>query len=321
MNPITGTLLGFGVCALVACSEPPERGSDAASPPRVAHETASVPSAHTDVASPPLDGAKLLEKFQCNRCHDAGLPVAADKHCVRCHEQIVDGTTKLISADVARSWRPHVKPLRFAPSLSGVGSLVSEEWAKSYLRAPFDLRPHLHPEMPRLAITDAEAEALVQVLARENAFEPPASLDGGLGDVDKGRTLFKEKACGSCHRFSGAGLAEEAIVTQDADKAHLLAPDLRFARDRIVPGRLVPYLQNPTSIKKAAAMPSQNLTEQQARHLASFILNAQLLAVAPPARFRRLAVLTRDVGYDEVAARTFRKICWHCHSKTTKVCR
>lgn len=311
------------LCVLVAaffaaaCSDGERAtGSSASSTASVGASAFDVSTEPSAAVAPSLDGAAVLEKFQCNRCHDNAPRVAPDKHCLGCHEQIVDGSFKLASAADVRAWRPHVKSLRFAPSLSGVGSLVSEAWVKAYLRAPFDLRPHLHPEMPRLAISQAEAEALVRTLATQNAAHVAnRTEDASLGDAEKGRTLFVEKACGSCHHFSGAGLAEPGAVREDADAANVLAPDLRFSRERLVPSAIVQYLIDPRSIKKGAAMPKQNLTGPDARDLAAFVLTTPLREVAPAARFRRLPVLDRAVGWDEVAARTFRKICWHCHSQ------
>jgi hypothetical protein len=61
-------------------------------------------------------------------------------------------------------------------------------------------------------------------------------------------------------------------------------------------------------------MPNFNLSEVQATQLASFITVIEL----PPREARlfdtRLPVLKREVTFEEVSKRVFRKVCWHCHA-------
>ncbi len=94
-----------------------------------------------------------------------------------------------------------------------------------------------------------------------------------------------------------------------------LAPDLRFARERLVPGNVAAYLLDPKSVKPDAAMPKLQLSAEEASDLATFVLQAPLADVRPADAPRRLPVLERAVGYDEVASRVLHKICWHCHSQ------
>jgi hypothetical protein len=61
-------------------------------------------------------------------------------------------------------------------------------------------------------------------------------------------------------------------------------------------------------------MPSIPLSEEEARDIASYLVNAKL-EVQTPAPFRRLPPLERKVTYAEVDAKVFHKTCWHCHAE------
>jgi cytochrome c2 len=308
-------VLGALSAALLACNPAREsvfeaNGSASVAPTHTASAEASAP---VEV----LSGPALLEKYECNRCHEGTYQPAlpTPKHCVRCHAEIVDGTFSA-PRDALLSWRPHVSPLRFAPSLQGLGTLVSREWAAEYLTHPTDLRPHLVASMPRLAISKPEAVAIVDYLASRNASEiSPVDAHPPHGDAEAGRSLFQQKACNSCHQFTGAGVAGPTGGTSEVARELALAPDLRHARARVMRENLVAYLLRPDKVKPGAAMPNPQLSEQEANHLARFILEVPLLPEPTQPPLKRLPLLERPVGYEEVAARVLHKTCWHCHSQ------
>jgi mono/diheme cytochrome c family protein len=171
--------------------------------------------------------------------------------------------------------------------------------------------------MPRLAITKEEATAIVKHLAAASvgsgggalAEEPPR------GSAERGEKLFEEKACGGCHELGGGSVKTTPPRGETGDAAHVLAPDLRHSRKRLVPGRLVAYLLDPRSVKAGAAMPKIPMTREEAHDLATYVLEVPLTAPQEEPRRARLPVLDRPVSYDEVSARVFNRICWHCHSQ------
>jgi mono/diheme cytochrome c family protein len=304
--------------ALLGCGSP--SGSSASSSVSAPSVSTEAPALTSEPAGPALDGAALVRRFECARCHDdsaavASVPVA--KHCYGCHDAIATNQFKApegarVSPAILTKWKSRVENLRFAPSLSGVGTLVREEWARDFLLAPYDVRPHLHGMMPRLAITKEEATAIVRYLA---ASSPSPGEEAPRGSAERGAKLFEEKACGGCHELGGGSVKTTPPRGETGDAAHVLAPDLRFARKRLVPGRLVAYLLDPRSVKAGAAMPKIPMTREEAHDLATFVLEVPLAAPAEEARRPRLPVLERPVGYDEVSARVFNRICWHCHSQ------
>ena len=259
--------------------------------------------------------AELLRRFECNRCHEGtGLPMAAhDKHCVRCHREILAGTFAAAPEHLAR-WRGHLHSLNAVPSLRAIGDRLRRDFVAGFLLKPHDLRPNLVATMPRLALTEAEAKALaVELIAKENRLAPAPA------DAAAGRVLLDTRGCGTCHRFSGVPALKSspipvAMEPQQQADALLLAPDLRHTRVRFQPGALVPWLLHPRALKPDTPMPEIPLSEEQARQIAAYLLTAPLDPEAAPEIPPRLAVLTRRVGFDEVNERVFRRSCWHCHS-------
>lgn len=304
-------LLAF-VC--VACSRTsPARGGAAANRAVAAQSTATAqlaPALHGDSAR----GRELVQRFECNRCHEGTGFAAAplEKNCFSCHEQIAIGSFKVSAAALAR-FRPHVLAARDAPSLTAIADRFEGAWIRDYLRSPHDLRPKLMPTMPRLALTTEQAGDIAAYLSAGAAPErtplPP-------GNPERGRELMDQKACTSCHAFSGVpafSSGEPAPAQSELGRSAALAPDLRFTRERFRRDRLLAWLLDPKSIKPDTRMPNFGLSEVDARDIAAYVLGAEL-APQPSRTFVRLPVLSRRVSFDEVNARVFSRSCHHCHT-------
>ena len=260
--------------------------------------------------APRVDASDLIEKYECNRCHEgsgiASAPVK--KHCVTCHAQIHAGTYERGDAAAHERWRARITSLRFVPSLAHADRL-RPTWVRDFLLAPHDVRPGLVAQMPRLALTRADAERLAAHLAPGAADEPTPARD-----ISRGGTLYRALACGRCHRFTGATVDDAVQHAAGREQtpelaSWALAPDLRHARARMTIDSLAHWIHEPRG-----AMPKLGVTPGDARSLAAFIAATPL--AEPPKRQppQRLPVLARDVTWDEVEARVFRNTCWHCHA-------
>src|SRR5688572_3576802 len=136
------------------------------------------------------NGKKLVEQFECSRCHE-GTGVASapmDKHCNHCHQEILAGKFKAPAAVVAK-WKPNVDKYREVPSLTSIGKRLMPEWIEGYLLEPHDLRPHLIQNMPRLKLTKEQARDIVTYLVKDELGKPSAPA-GPEGDSSVGRELF-----------------------------------------------------------------------------------------------------------------------------------
>jgi mono/diheme cytochrome c family protein len=276
-------------------------------------------------------GRELVIRFECARCHAQGAAKSTSR-CVGCH-QAIGAAAKGGSIDEVpivdpprdkiALWDERIVHFRELPSFIGATRLLRREWLRDFLLDPHDLRPRLDETMPALPMTAEEADDVVaylgtldDVVSRRDAFfrDEHAGDYERDGDLGRGARLFAEHGCASCHAMSGV-LAQPRPAAGVADTRALeLAPDLRFTRERFQPERLVPWLLQPSFYKHDSAMPDNRLTEQEGRDLAAFIMKAPLAAQPAPERPLRLPPLDRPVGWDEVSAEVFGKVCIHCHS-------
>jgi cytochrome c2 len=263
----------------------------------------------------PTRGRALVQRFECNRCHEGtGLSAAPlAKNCFQCHEQIWERTFKVSSQALAR-FRPHIADARDAPSLTAIGERLDGAWIRGYLLSPRDLRPKLTPTMPRLALSEAEAEDIAAYLTAGATPSSAAALPGA--SPSHGRELMEAKGCTSCHAFSGVPAfpdAAPAAADTELGRSAALAPDLRFTRQRFRRDRLTAWLRDPKAMKPDTRMPNFGLSAEEARDIAAYLLEAEL-AVESSVLFSRLPVLTRRVSYEEVNAKVFSRTCHHCHT-------
>lgn len=261
------------------------------------------------------EGMRLLETYQCPRCHEGtGLPaVRQEKHCVSCHQSILKGTFPIDSATL-KTWQSHLHSLNAAPSFVGIGKRLRRDFVKDFLLRPYDVRSGLPAMMPRLGISETQAAAIAQALI------PHEQLDLPKGDAEAGRKLVAMLGCAACHNMGGFPGMESAQkpaalrAAYDAQTVLPLAPDLRFVRDRFQPGMLARFLLSPKDIKPDTPMPAFGLNPTQATDISTFLWTAPLSLVSKTPIPKRLPILERKVGFDEVNERVFRRTCWHCHS-------
>ncbi|CAI8945886.1 c-type cytochrome [Methylocaldum szegediense] len=97
--------------------------------------------------------------------------------------------------------------------------------------------------------------------------EPIGTFVAG-GDPERGREAVKRYGCGSCHVIPGIEGANG-----------LVGPPLSGIASRVyiagiltnTPENLVRWIQDPPAIDPLTAMPNTAVTEEDARHLASFL--------------------------------------------------
>lgn len=259
-------------------------------------------------------GKELVSQYQCNRCHNIeGVePPELDYDCAGCHQQILAGTFEATPEELAQ-WQGRLHSLDQVPSLTHTNRF-SRAWVASFLPAAHDVRPNLSASMPRFAMPAEDAEAIAAFLVPAAEAPTPEA-----GDAERGRALLESKGCASCHRMTGvpslaARPTPEPLAADVLSRGQKMAPDLRFARDRMRPAAMVAWIVDPKAVKPDASMPSLGVTKSEAIDIAAYLREAELEAVVlgevpvlPP-------VLERAVTYAEVQENIFGKICRHCHS-------
>jgi mono/diheme cytochrome c family protein len=283
-------------------------------PPRPARLPTPQSSASPRIGNP-ARGQELARRFECSRCHTGtGTDDAPQsKSCAGCHRAIHAGTFGAGALTFAH-WVQRIRHFLHVPSLAGAPGRFRRGWLESYLMNPVDLRPGLEESMPRLELDVEQARDLAAYFAPDDpsgGFEP-------AGDPERGRALLELKGCATCHRLSGApplrvGTLPVAIEPGRLRLAAVLAPDLRWTRERLLPDYLLRWLRKPSAVRADALMPDVPLDDGEIRDIATYLLTAKLdeLPSRPPSP---LPLLSRAVLWEEVERRVFRDSCWHCHS-------
>lgn len=263
-------------------------------------------------------GKALMKEFECNRCHDGTghEPMALEKHCIHCHQDILSGKFNAPAASLAK-WKPNVKHYEDAPSFEGSSKRYRTEWLVSFLSEPHDLRPGMVQSMPRLKLEKQQIADIAAYLTQDAKSASDADPLAGA-NLEKGRKLIEDKGCGSCHVMSGVPpfmtKPDPKTADENTRRGQALAPDLRWARDKVPVQHLIAWIKDPKSIKPDTRMPVTTLTNDEARDIAAYIFKAELEPFKPKPIPERLPKLTRAVTYQEVFDKVFGKTCTHCHS-------
>ncbi|HVV84937.1 MAG TPA: hypothetical protein VHE35_17860 [Kofleriaceae bacterium] len=323
-----------GVLALAACGKASHAPADGRAPAPLADAAAPHwAAAARDEAI--AAGKVVLAKHQCTRCHQIdGLPGAGRPYdCVSCHTFLKSLTPdsrqyQEIAAnngkEILDRYIRNIQHLLRVPNLTEVGKRLRPAWIEQFVQHPTDLRPLLDDAMLRNKVTPDEARVIARYLAAvadvpapgEPGADLPAAPAVDPARVAAGRALFVQKACILCHV-----VGNDAFPGQTADSLRAanfpLAPNLRFARERLGPERLVAWIMDPQAVWPEATMPKVGVTRAEAELLRDYLTAAGQVALPPSPPSEPLlampAAADHPVGWDEVKARVLGKVCVHCH--------
>lgn len=102
------------------------------------------------------------------------------------------------------------------------------------------------------------------------------------GDADRGERLISAYGCGSCHVIPGVSGAEGVVGPPLTDWAlrQWIAGNLWNE-----PANLMSWLMDPQAIEPGTAMPTQGVTEEEARHMAAYLYTLGGSRLGPPHPF------------------------------------
>lgn len=140
---------------------------------------------------------------------------------------------------------------KLGPSIRKIGGKVRVDWLFRWLRDPRGYLPKA--KMPEFLLSDQEAADIALLLVPQGTSDKAAS-----GSVVRGRLLFNELRCVTCHAVEGKG--------------GNIGPDLSKVGSKLRPEWLLKWLRDPQEIMPETRMPVFNFKEQEVRDLAAFLL-------------------------------------------------
>ena len=193
--------------------------------------------------------------------------------CSTCHSLAVTraGETKLIGGEIG-------------PELTKVGSKVNPDWLVAWLKSPQGYLPH--SEMPRYGWSDEDlyqvTHYITSKLTDSDLLSDVPKMDSPApAEIQKGRSLFLEKGCASCHVIEGIAPQKDFGPDLSSLGAKNVS-QLDFGTSTI-PRNLISYVQakvtDPLSVNRAARMPQYHLQPADL----DAITTALLSMTGPPA--------------------------------------
>lgn len=193
---------------------------------------------------------------------DRGELLLGELNCVACHQASPEVRQRLDS--------------RRAPLLGGEGPRLTPQFVRAYLADPQAAKPgavmpdllHDIPEPER----GATIEALTHYLISQQAVDdsPPTAAIEGL--IHRGEALYHSVGCVACHAPFSPAKGETAVPS--------LPDSIPFStlESKTTVADLAQFLLNPGASRPSGRMPASNLSAQEAKAVAMYLLRGQ----APP---------------------------------------
>ena len=179
---------------------------------------------------------------------DAGRLLVSELNCQSCHGKMDN----------------QVLPPRKAPVLTDVGGRVSVDFLKQFLSDPQHSKPGTAMPAFLSLKSDGEmpsrnVEALAAFLADGSAFRFMAV---GADAVRRGEKLFHSIGCAACH----------GDQRKPTDQRPAFAMPLGNLAPKYSLGTLTNFLLDPHAVRPSGRMPSLNLSPEEVRDVASYLL-------------------------------------------------
>lgn len=234
---------------------------------------------------------KDISRFGCTACHggqglatlekDAHGEVAnaespmvplpfIESGCGRCHtsEKVAGAATlSLGRATLERNGcyachavKGHEAFRSEAPPIESVGLKTGAEALRRWLKDPKAVDPNA--TMPRFQLSQPEIEELANYVfslapGRALADKVQAAAAEPAGDVEKGKAIFAEARCISCHTVEGKGNGS--------------APELSKVASRASAGWLLAFIRDPHAFNPRTRMPQFNFSDADTRDLVAYM--------------------------------------------------
>lgn len=238
----------------------------------------------------PMRTPEVMEA-NCGACHrerrppnafwlERGRQLIAESNCISCHD--IPGFVLNESP---------------APGLESVGYKVRADWLRKWLADPESYLPQ--SRMPNFRLQPEEIDALSAFLLsqRDSAPLDSSGIDWDTADPDRGRTVFREARCISCHMIDERG----------GD----LGPDLSMVGSKVRHEWLYSFIKNPMHDQPDTLMVRYRFSEEETADLVSYLMVDLIDPEAPasPSETRYQDPEQVDAGREVF----IRHGCYSCH--------
>lgn len=204
---------------------------------------------------------------------DAGRLLISELNCQSCHKSLAE----------------EVLPPRQAPILTQVGQRSNAEHIRKFIANPQSEKPGTTmPELAALKADSATADAITAFLTQGSSWRATAvSVDA----IRRGEDLFHKIGCAACH----SDQRSDEVIDQIRRGIHNAIPGAEEEDEEDTPrhtkwvrpefamplgkldqkyslSSLINFLSDPHLVRPSGRMPSLNLTPEEARDIASYLL-------------------------------------------------
>lgn len=284
---------------------------------------------HPRVAHAPAD----FERFGCTSCHggqgpatsrdeahgigpDVGPPMTPaayiESGCGRCHTSEAVPDAPVLSRGRAvmsragcfacHSVRGQEGFRSEAPPLAGLPLKTGAVWVRRWLKDPRAVDPNA--SMPNFQLQDRDIEEIAHyLLGAEVPKELAARIQSAAaeppGDSGRGKKIFAESRCISCHTVEGKGNGSASELSKVASAA--------------TPGWLLAFLREPAAFNPRTRMPRYHLSESESRDIVAYLEDELRDFEAPKDILEPLRV---NKTLAEAGEKKFRQYgCFSCHTE------
>lgn len=275
-------------------------------------------------------------RFGCTTCHggeglatsqddahgttgDAPSPIIpakyAEEGCGRCHQATVVADAPTLSRGrtlmeksgcfACHSARGHEDFRSDAPPLNAIAVKTGGEWLQRWLSDPKGV--DANATMPNFRLTKQDIRDLSHYLFSRPV--PPqlrqaveAAANEPAGDSARGKTLFAESRCISCHTVEGKGAGS--------------APELGKIGSRATRAWLIAFLRDPHAFNPQTRMPQYGFTDADVRDLVAYFED-ELRDFDAPANILEPVRVNQTIA--ERGEKVFKTAgCFACHTSGGK---
>ena len=181
-----------------------------------------------------------------------GHALFVERRCARCHAYDKQSIAESSYEELDRA----------GPDLRKVAGRAKVGWLAKWMQDPHAVRPEA--TMPKILLSDAESHDIAAYLGQLGDKPSPVTFTDA--DREAGAARFRELGCVACHTRTDETIEDAAL----GDRIRLA-----FVAEKWHGSALMSYLQDPRAHYSDVRMPNLNVSAEDAKNLAAYLLAEQ----------------------------------------------